>query len=195
MSDTEDEIKTGNYWPSVADLFLTLFVIAIAIVAVVFYSLLPTNNVGKDRALVNAVGNDLRHIRAPINRLRTSLELEQIKANARPTEVMTALTETCDRATSQIENLHTQITDLQSRITRLMGSKDTQAEMERLLKENDNAKRELAMIQLQMQKLIRTFGADPDAIKNIIKENEDLRRQLHDKPPNIQISEQKRLQI
>lgn len=192
MSDTEDEIKTGNYWPSVADLFLTLFVIAIAIVAVVFYSLLPTNNVGKDRALVNAVGNDLRHIRAPINRLRTSLELEQIKANARPTEVMTALTETCDRATSQIENLHTQITDLQSRITRLMGSKDTQAEMERLLKENDNAKRELAMIQLQMQKLIRTFGADPDAIKNIIKENEDLRRQLHDKPPNIQISEQKK---
>jgi hypothetical protein len=130
MSDTEEENKTGNYWPSIADLFLTLFVIAIAIIAVVFYSLLPTNNVGKDRALVNAVGNDLRHVRTPVNRLRHALGLAQLRTNARPSEVISALSETCDIATSRIERLNAQIVDLQT--------------------------------------------------------------QLHDKPPNIQISEQKK---
>ena len=191
MSDSEEEIQTGSYWPSVADLFLTLFVIAIAIIAAVFCALLPTNNVGKDRALVHAVGNDLLHVREPMNRLRATLELDLVKADARPSEVISALSSTCETAVKQIDEQRRQIKELQDRLSRLMGSKDTQAEMERLLRENEELKKKLVDMQQQLQKLIRTFGADPDAIKNIIKENEDLRRQLHDKPPNIQISEQK----
>lgn len=187
MSDSDDEIPTQNYWPSVTDLFLTLFIIAIAIVAVVFCALLPTNNVGKDRALVHAVGNDLRHIREPMNRLRESLALSQVRATVQPSEVISALSETCDTAVKMIADQLFQIKELQDRLTRLMDSKDIQAEMERLLKENAELRRQLQELQQQLARLISTFGADPEAIKKIIRENEDLRRQLHDKPPNIQI--------
>jgi hypothetical protein len=189
MSESDDDIPTQSYWPSVTDLFLTLFIIAIAIVAVVFCALLPTNNVGKDRALVHAVGNDLIHVREPMNRLRTTLDLEPIESSVRPTAVISALAETCDIAVTRIEELRATITELQERLTRLMGSPDQKAEMERLLKENEDLKRRLKELEEQMAKLTRTFGADPEAIKAILRENEELRRQLHDKPPNIQFSE------
>jgi hypothetical protein len=191
MSESDDDIPTQSYWPSVTDLFLTLFIIAIAIVAVVFCALLPTNNVGKDRALIHAVGNDLLHVREPMNRLRTALELKPIGSNVRPSAVISALSETCDIAVTRIEELRATIKELQERLTRLMGSPDQQAEMERLLKENEDLRRRLKELEEQMAKLVRTFGADPEAIKAIIRENEELRRQLHDKPPNIQISEQR----
>jgi FtsZ-binding cell division protein ZapB len=187
----DDDIQTQSYWPSVTDLFLTLFIIAIAIVAVVFFALLPTNNVGKDRALVHAVGNDLRHVRDPMNRLRNALGLQPVKVNARPSEVISVLSATCDAAVAQIVSLRIQIKELQDRMSRLMATKDLQKEMERLLKENEELKRKLEDVQQQLTKIVGTVGADPEMIMKVIRENEDLRRQLHDKPPNIQISEQK----
>ena len=194
MSESDDEIPTQNYWPSVTDLFLTLFIIAIAIVAVVFCALLPTNNVGKDRALVHAVGNDLRHVREPMNRLRETLGLKQVNSAVQPSEVISALSETCDTAGKLIDDQRVQIKELQDRMSRLMGSKDMQAEMERLLKENEELKRQLKELQEQLTKLVQTLGSDPEAIGKIIQENKDLKRknkdlhrQLHDKPPNIPI--------
>jgi outer membrane protein OmpA-like peptidoglycan-associated protein len=184
MSDSDDELPSQSYWPSVSDLFLTLFIISIAIIAAVFCALLPTNNVGRDRALIHAVGNDLRHVREPMNRLRNVLELDPIGSAVRPSAIIVALTETCSAAIIRIESL-------EERLARLMGSKDAQEEMERLFNENEELKRQLAELKEQLARLTRTFGADPDAIAKIIRENEDLRRQLHDKPPNIQISEQK----
>ena len=182
MSESDDDIPTQSYWPSVTDLFLTLFIIAIAIVAVVFCALLPTNNVGKDRTLVIAVGNDLRHVREPMNRLRTTLDLEPVESNARPSAVISALSETCDTAVTQIKLL-------QDRLDRLKGSDDLKAEVERLLKENDALKQQLQKLQLDYDELLRTLGGDPELLKKLIKEIDDLRRQLHDKPPNIQFSE------
>lgn len=187
MSDSDDDISSQGYWPSVTDLFLTLFIIAIAIVAVVFCALLPTNNVGKDRALVHAVGNDLRHVREPMNRLRWTLGLEPVNMAVGPSEVISSLSKTCDTAVSQIDRLRSQVEDLQDRLSRLMGTNDMQAEIEQLLKENDQLKHQLETIQQQLNELLQTLGADPEAIRKIIQENEDLRRQLHDKPPNIQI--------
>jgi regulator of replication initiation timing len=199
MSDTDYDIPTLSYWPSVTDLFLTLFIIAIAIVAVVFCALLPTNNVGKDRALVHAVGNDLGRVREPMNQLRAALELDPIGENVHPSDVIAALTETCDTGKSQIEFLKSRIKDLQEQLTRLMGTKEQQAEMDRLLKENGELKRQLETLQQQLTNLLRTVGGDPEAIMKIIRENgdlkrekEDLTKQLHDKPPNIRFSEEKK---
>jgi len=183
MSDSDDEIPVQGYWPSVTDLFLTLFIIAIAIVAVVFSALLPTNNVGKDRALVHAVGNDLLHIRKPMNRLRETLGLKPLDAAVRPSGIVSALSETCDMAVKQIDDLRSQIKELQDHLSRIMSSKDIQAEMERLLKQNDELKHQLQ----KLTKLLKDLGYDPEVIKEIIRQNQDLRRQLHDKPPNIQI--------
>lgn len=192
MSDSDDDIPVQSYWPSVTDLFLTLFIIAIAIVAVVFCALLPTNNVGKDRALVHAVGNDLLHVRAPINRLRKELELQPVGVNARPSEVITALSETCDTGVTQVNFLRSRIKDLQERLSQLMGAADPQAEMERILKENEQLKRKLESLEQQMAR-IGTIGNDPEGVNKLLRENEDLRRENTDlnKPPNIQITEQK----
>lgn len=199
MSDPDDDIPTLSYWPSVTDLFLTLFIIAIAIVAVVFCALLPTNNVGKDQALVHAVGNDLLHVREPMNRLRVALELKPIEAGIRPSVVIAALTETCDTGLSQIEFLRSRIKELQTQLARVMGTEEQQAEMERLLKENEELRRQIESLQQQIAKLLGAVGGDPEAIKKIIRENEELKRkntdlntQLHDKPPNIRISEEKK---
>lgn len=192
MSDTDYDIPTHSYWPSVTDLFLTLFIIAIAIVAVVFYILLPTNNVGLDRTLVNAVGNDLSRVRKPMNHLRETLELESIGGNVRPPEVIKALDETCATGVTQIEFLKSRIKELQDQLARLMETKDQKAEMERLLKENETLKRQLESLQ-QMTKI-----GDPQTITKVIRENEELRlennnltKQLHDKPPNIRFSEER----
>jgi flagellar motor protein MotB len=189
VSESDDDIPTQSYWPSVTDLFLTLFIIAISIVAVVFCALLPTNNVGKDQALVHAVGNDLLHVREPMNRLRTVLDLEPIQSNVRPSAVISALAETCDTAVTRIEELRATIKEHQERLTRLMGSAEKRAEMERLLKENENLRRRSKELEVQIAKMTRALGADPEAIKAILRENDELRRQLHDKPPNIQFSE------
>lgn len=184
MFDPDAEAPSQGYWPSVADLFLTLFIVAVAIIAVVFRILLPANNVGKDQALVHAVGNDLVKVRTPVNRLRVALELEPVPSGARASEVIAALAETCDAAIARLEELRASIKESEEQLGRLLGSADAQAEMQRLLAENESLKN-------QLTNLIRTLGEDPENIRNLVKENEDLRRQLHDKPPNIQISEQK----
>lgn len=193
MSDLEDDIPVESYWPSVTDLFLTLFIIAIAIVAVVFCALLPTNNVGKDRALVHAVGSDLLHVRNPINRLRKVLELEPVGVDARPSGIISALSETCDTGVTQVSFLRSQIKELQVRLSQLMGAADPQAEMERLLKENERLKSQLESVERKLANLIETIGDDPDRVNKLMRENEDLRRENTDlnKPPNIQITEQK----
>jgi flagellar motor protein MotB len=150
-----------------------------------------------------------------MNRLRNTLGLDTVNLGVRPSEMISALSETCEAAVTQIVGLRSQIKELQGRLSRLMLSKETQAEIEFLLKENEQLKRQLERIQKQLTKLElllkendelknrleglkeqltkmdQTIVTDPEAIKKIIRENEELRRQLHDKPPNIQISEQK----
>ncbi len=137
MFESDDEIQNQSYWPSVTDLFLTLFIIAIAIVAVVFCALLPTNNVGKDQALIHAVGNDLSHVREPMNRLREALKLVPISANRSPSQVIAAHSETCHSAVLKIKDLE----------GRLMGSL---AELEQLRRENETLKRQLKELQGQL---------------------------------------------
>lgn len=202
MSDTDHDMPMHSYWPSVTDLFLTLFIIAIAIVAAVQYYSLPNNNVG---TLVNAVGSDLAHVRKPMNRLRQTLELKPIENSVRPPAVIKALEETCETGVTQIESLQSRIKELQHQLARLMGSNERQAELERLLKENESLNRKLENLQQQMASLLRTVRGDPEGIIKIIRENEDLKqqkedlklknedltKQLHDKPPNIRISEEK----
>jgi hypothetical protein len=169
FAEDDDAASAGGYWPSVADLFLTLFIVAIAMIAAVFCALLPTNNVGLDKAIVNAVGNDLRNLRVPVNRLRDELGLTPIAANAVPTAVVAAVGETCDAAVQRIREFERQI-------ERLDGSGDLTAEINRLLKENAELQRKLIDVQKAYQDLLaQKGGRDPEK----------------DRPPNIQISEQK----
>lgn len=185
MFDQEDENPSPGYWPSVTDLFITLFIIAIAILAAVFYALLPKNNVASEKAIIVAVGHDLGNIRRPVNELRKVLGLVPIRANQTADEVMVAVDETCMKASERIRSLESDITKLRA----LDAAKE---ELVKLQEENRALKSSLQKLEEDMErlrKILRTIeGVDIEAI---IAENVDLRRQLHDQPPNIQFSEQK----
>jgi len=185
MFDLEDENPSPGYWPSVSDLFITLFIIAIAILAAVFFALLPKNNVASEKAIIVAVGQDLGNIRRPVNELREVLGLEPIRDTQTADEVIVAVDETCSKASERIRTL-------ESDIRKLSELDEAKKEMVKLQEENRALKSSLQKLEEEMERLRKILptieGVD---IKAIIAENGDLRRQLHDQPPNIQFSEQK----
>jgi hypothetical protein len=185
MIDQEDENPSPGYWPSVSDLFITLFIIAIAILAAVFFALLPKNNVASEKAIIVAVGHDLGNIRKPVNALREVLGLEPVRATQTPDEVMGAVDETCGKASERIRTLESDIMKLSELDT-------AKEELVRLQKENRTLKSSLQKLEEEIERLRKILrNVEGINIEAIIAENVDLRRQLHDQPPNIQFSEQK----
>lgn len=185
MQESEDENPSPGYWPSVSDLFITLFIISIAILAAVFFALLPKNNITAEKAIIVAVGQDFGKIRKPVNSLREILGLEPIRASQAPDEVVAAVDETCSKAG---ERIHT----LEADIKKLSQLDTAREQLSKLQQENRALKASLVSHEQELarlRKILSTIeGVD---IENIIAENLDLRRQLNDKPPIIQISEQK----
>jgi regulator of replication initiation timing len=186
MPDSEDDLSTKSYWPSVADLFLTLFIIAIAIVAVVFAALLPTNNLGEEDAIIQAVGNDLRHVREPLNELRLALKQTAIPSSQSAQIVLSELDKTCHEASVLI-------LDLEKRLVRLLAQDDGgKQEAERFLRENQNLRNELQRLQHRLSERTSVSDKDPQQLAN---ENSALKKRIEgllradDKPPIIQISE------
>lgn len=125
MLDSDDDLSSPGYWPSVADLFMTLFVVSIAILAAVFFVLLPKASAPGDAATLVAVGPGLVNVRTPVNKLREPLngkwineekrELPEIPDNQSPKFVIAALKETCEIAVWRID-------ELEKEIERLKGS-------------------------------------------------------------------------
>ncbi|HEY1121040.1 MAG TPA: hypothetical protein VGE67_05550, partial [Haloferula sp.] len=182
MSDHDDHDSSPGYWPSVSDLFITLFIIAIAVLAVVFYALLPKNNVTTEKAVVVAVGVDMKHVKEPVNRLRAALDLPPLRDTQTPNEVMAALGQSADAAISKIKELRAQIADQEKRIVVLKSSDSTRTELVRLQGENRDLKKELEELR---EKLKTIAGQD------VMKRIDELERQLNDKPPIIRIDEQR----
>lgn len=189
MSEFDEESSANSYWPSVADLFLTLFIIAIAIVAVVFAALLPTNNLGDEDVIIQAVGSDLKNVREPLNELRNALKQSAIPSGQSAAIVLGNLRKNSHEAALLI-------LDHEERLLRLL-TKDSMEESvaKRLLQENDKIKKEM----LRLEALSARLTADNkeltkrnEALVSInedqIKRNEELLR-VDDKPPIIQISE------
>ncbi|RYD22434.1 MAG: hypothetical protein EOP88_08130 [Verrucomicrobiaceae bacterium] len=191
MSETEDEFENPNYWPSISDLFLTLFIISIGIVAVVFVTLQPKNNVGDAKSLVVAVGHDMEKVREPVNRMRQELDLPLIEAGSRPQSVVQALDETAEAVIDRLRSLDDRQAKLDKMLSSLSADGEAAGEITRMLEENDQLKQQVGRLQKDLAGLADTLGNDPEAAGKLISENQDLKRQLHDKPPIIQISEQK----
>lgn len=175
MTDPDDDILTQGYWPSVTDLFLTLFIIAIAIVAVVFCALLPKNDVGVDRSIVVAVGTDMKHIRKPVNELRSVLGLKPIPEFDSPDKVVAAVKETCDVARQRIDHME--------KIIATIDPDDCHRELTRLQQENESLKQQVKELE---EKLRQYSGSE---IEDLSAKITELEKQLNDKPPIIQISE------
>jgi hypothetical protein len=185
MQDPEDENPSPGYWPSVSDLFITLFIIAIAILAAAVFALLPKNNVDSQKAIIVAVGHDLVRIRQPVNELREILGMDPIRPAQTPDEVVAALEVTCRKAGERIRTLESNIRNL----SKLDAAREQLAKLQEENRALKASQEKLAEELEHLRKILRTIeGVDIEAI---IAENLDLRRQLNDKPPIIQITEQK----
>ena len=198
MIDDEEYLASG-YWPSVSDLFITLFIISFAILAAVSFVLLPKNNVAAEREIIVAVGLDLRGITEPANALRKEVGLEPIRQTQTPPQIVVALKETCETAVEKLRELN-------QRIEKLKDLDAAREELAKLQKENSLLKlkiQELEQKVKELEQLIVEFESKD--FSSIVKENRELRiqlaeeerkfneaeRKLHDKPPIIRIDEQK----
>ena len=182
MSEYDEHDSSPGYWPSVSDLFITLFIIAIAVLAVVFYALLPKNNIAAEKAVVVAVGVDMKNVKEPVNRLRAALDLPPLRDTQAPNEVIAALGESADAAISKINELRAKIAEQEKRIDILKSSDSTRAELVKLQGENVGLKKELE----DLREKLKTIAGD-----DVAKRIEELERQLNDKPPIIRIDEQR----
>ncbi|MGE9271490.1 MAG: hypothetical protein ACQKBU_11865 [Verrucomicrobiales bacterium] len=186
MFDLEDENPSPGYWPSVSDLFITLFIIAIAILAVVFFALLPKSSASSDEAIIVAVGPNLENVMHPMNALRETLGLELIRPTQTPNEKVLAVDETCSKASERILALEADI----KKLSELDAARE---ELVKLQEENRALKASLQKLEEDMErlrKILPTFEAvDIEAViatnQRLQKENEELKKRVF-----IQFSEQ-----
>jgi flagellar motor protein MotB len=99
----DDETSTGGYWPSVTDLFITLFIISIVMLGAVFYVLLPKNNIAGNE-IITAVGKDFVNVKEPTNLLRKELDLPPI-TSSKAGQIIRDLKETCTVAVERLQIL------------------------------------------------------------------------------------------
>jgi flagellar motor protein MotB len=137
MFKVEESPEIVSYWPSVSDLFMTMFIIGLAMLGAIYYVLSPKMKPGEERNVVEAVGVDMRHIRNPVNRMRQSLGNIQPLRDTQPAkEVVAGLDDT---STKVVERL------------KLMASLNDRArEWERLVVGNTELKKRLADLNAEL---------------------------------------------
>lgn len=164
MPDSEDDLSTKSYWPSVADLFLTLFIIAIAIVAVVLVVLSPTSNIPTEEQKVVSPLSDLKVVRDPLNELRKALKKQPLPPSDSAQTVLSELKANCNEASNLIVHL------------------------EKLLKQLDGGIDTAKMLSYENQELVNEITKLKKQLREI-EEQLAAQQGLNDKPPIIQIRE------
>jgi hypothetical protein len=202
MFNEEDEVSTGGYWPSVTDLFITLFIISIVMLGAVFYVLLPKNDIASMEAVQIAVGTDFVSVLEPTNRLRSELGLDPVRYQGAK-QAINDLTDTCDAAIerlillkrndpsgmaaeikslqARIEELEELIETLREQLAKSQGPEDIadlMRRIERLEKENKELKRQNANIVIDEKR--REFRFDPGSPIISPAFSEALRKRIPD---------------
>ena len=183
MFDNDDETPAGNYWPSVTDLFITLFIITIVILAVVFFL---SNNRG--------LGPLFGEIRKPTNELREVLGLPRVRETQSPYQVVAAVRETSEKAIARIAELQEKVKQNEEEIGRLkkaITDPDAITKLEEeiaLLKiERESLNKRIAELE-QRIKDIGVPGADKEELEKLRRENEELKKES----PTFVIDERRR---
>jgi hypothetical protein len=103
MFDDEQSQEIVSYWPSVSDLFMTMFVIGLAMLGVIYYVLSPKMKPGDQRNIVAAVGVDMQNIRKPVNRMRESLgNIPRLRDTQPAKEVLAGLDDTSTKVVDRL---------------------------------------------------------------------------------------------
>ncbi len=183
MFDNDDEAPSPGYWPSVTDLFMTLFIISIAILAAVFFMLLPKNNIAGPDPVKMAVGQDFVHVVQPVNQLREELDLQKITYRS-AAQVIRDLTETCHEAVERIRRNKANLV----RMSKLMDDPDAIIKLQNRIV---LLEKEKTALERQLKELLKT-RPEAGELARLLKENEKLKRQLAEENVNLVIDERRK---
>lgn len=124
FNDSED-IETVSYWPSVSDLFLTLFIISLSLIAIIQYVLTPKHTIAnKPSPVETLVPVDIKDIREPTNLIRRELGVEQLRPTQTGAEVIDGLHKTAVDAANALRRLKGQSQKFEQLASQLAGSKE-----------------------------------------------------------------------
>ena len=75
MIDDHNEDSGSGYWPSISDLFMTLFIVALAIMMCVFflYQLATSDEPGPGDVITTGDGITKKSVTVPVNKLRNEV--------------------------------------------------------------------------------------------------------------------------
>lgn len=118
MVDEDDDDMAFSYWPSVSDLFMTLFTVALAIVASVIYLLIP-HDPSNSKTVINGAGMEVDAIYKPVNKLRRELAMAELVGSQSADKAAKALKETTDEAVTQITDLRRKLADLANTLAKI----------------------------------------------------------------------------
>ncbi|MCX6873457.1 MAG: hypothetical protein NTW21_06565 [Verrucomicrobia bacterium] len=106
--DSQDS-QPVSYWPSVSDLFMTLFIVSLVFTGLLCYSFLP-RSAKSTKVVVDAVGGvSMRNIIEPTNRIRRALgplpDLPELQSGLAAPAVVVGLTATADAVEQHLRDL------------------------------------------------------------------------------------------
>ena len=172
MFDNDDETPTGGYWPSVTDLFITLFIISIVMLGAVFFVLLPKNNIPALKQVQFAVGQDFNNVIEPINRLRVEIGMDPVKYRG-ASQAINDLAETSDAAIQLLKELKKNDPDgMAARIRDLEAQVKELNELVRQLREQ--IKNVPGSSVAELQKRIKELE---EINQELLRENQELKRE------------------
>ena len=98
-----------SYWPSVSDLFMTLFIISLVFTGVLCYAFLP-RSAKSTKVVVDAVGGvSMLKIIEPTNKIRRALgplpSLPELRSGTGPPEIVEGLCQTADAVEDHLHDL------------------------------------------------------------------------------------------
>lgn len=172
MFDDDDETPNGGYWPSVTDLFITLFIISIVMLGAVFFVLLPKNNIPALKQVQIAVGQDFNNVIEPINRLRVEIGMNPVRYRGAK-QAIDDLAETSNAAIQLIRDLKKNDPDgMAVRIRDLEAQVKEFNELVRQLREQ--IKHSPGSSVAELEKRIKELEA---INRSLLRENEELKRE------------------
>ena len=175
MQMESQDTQPVSYWPSVSDLFMTLFIVSLVFTGVLCYAFLP-RSAKSTKVVFDAVGGvSMPKIIEPTNKIRRALgplpNLPELRSGLSAPEVVEGLSDTADAVEKHLHDLVPRsVADdlriqLANALKELEESKRLLADARKELKEN---KRQLAEGQKIIDGLNRALKKDEEVMVSII---------------------------
>lgn len=170
--DSQDS-QPVSYWPSVSDLFMTLFIVSLVFTGVLCYAFLP-RSAKSTKVVVDSVGGvSMPRILEPTNKIRRALgplpNLPELRSGLDAPAVVAGLSETADAVEQHLLDIapRSVVDDLKSQLTNAL--KDLE-ENKRLLAEARRINDELKRDKGRLEDENRTLKKDDEVMVSIISQ-------------------------